>query len=101
MRLAARIDDNHGEIADVLRQVGCSVQSLAACGHGIPDLLVGVGGFNLLFEIKDGSKAMSRRTLTGPQKTWHGAWHGKVHTVDSVSAALDLVAYYRGRLRRP
>lgn len=98
---AARVDDNHNEIADVLRQVGCSVQSLAAVGGGVPDLLVGVGGINLLFEIKDGTKSMSRRTLTGPQKAWHGSWHGKVHTVDSVMAALDLVAFYRGRLRRP
>lgn len=40
MRRAARVDANHAEIVAALRDRGCLVQSLAALGHGVPDLLV-------------------------------------------------------------
>lgn len=40
MRRAAKIDGTQTEIVAALRQVGCKVLSLAACGKGVPDLLV-------------------------------------------------------------
>jgi hypothetical protein len=101
MRFAARVDVNQPSIVAILKQLGCSVQDLSAVGQGCPDLLVGVGGTNLLLEIKDGAKSLSRRDLTPAQKLWHASWTGKVHTVKSIEEVLDLVAYYRGRLRRP
>ena len=39
-RRAARVDNTQSEIVSALRQVGCFVQSLAAVGRGVPDLLV-------------------------------------------------------------
>lgn len=91
MRRRARTDGNHGEIVEALRASGCSVQSLATVGAGVPDLLVGIAGRNLLLEIKDGSKSPSKRTLTPAEITWHGAWGGQVATVATVDEALALI----------
>lgn len=40
MRRAAKIDANQPEIISALEAAGCKVLSLAACGKGVPDLLV-------------------------------------------------------------
>jgi Holliday junction resolvase len=88
MRRAARTDNNHEQIVKALRAVGATVQSLAAVGQGVPDLLVGYQGKNILVEIKDGSKTPSRRKLTDDQVKWHESWNGgAVAVVDSVDAA--------------
>lgn len=42
MRRAARTDANQTAIVEALRKCGASVQSLAAVGKGVPDLLVGL-----------------------------------------------------------
>ena len=76
MRLRGKTDDNQKRIVSALRQAGCSVLSLAAVGEGCPDLLVhraGTGRLHLL-EIKDGSKAPSRRRLTPAQVAFHAKW---------------------------
>ena len=91
MRLKARTDANHSEIVQALRQAGCSVQSLAATGRGVPDLLVGRDGKNLLLEVKDGSKRPSERKLTPDQEIWHSAWRGQIHVVNSTDEALRLI----------
>lgn len=91
MRIAAKIDANQNEIVKALRQVGCTVQSLAATGKGCPDLLVGFRGVNLLFEVKDGSKPKSARKLTPDQVIWHGGWNGEVYVVESVEQALEII----------
>lgn len=87
-RRAARTDDNQAEIVEALRKVGCSVQSLAMVGKGVPDLLVGLRGRNWLFEIKDGNKPPSQRRLTGDEATWHLRWDGQVKTIESAEDAL-------------
>lgn len=86
MRRAARIDANQPEIVAALRAVGCSVQTLAAVGAGVPDLLVGVSGVNLLMEVKTASGK-----LTKDQVPWHESWRGQVAIVRSVDEALNLV----------
>jgi hypothetical protein len=61
---------------------------LAAVGQGVPDLLVGYQGKNILVEVKDGNKTPSRRKLTDDQVKWHDNWNGgAVAVVDSVYAA--------------
>ena len=40
MRFNAKVDLNQTEIVQALRQAGATVQSLAAVGKGVPDLLV-------------------------------------------------------------
>ena len=75
----ARVDDNHGEIVAAIRSVkGCSVQSLAGVGDGVPDLLIGARGRTYLVEVKDGSKPISRRCLTPAQIQWRYRWNGKL-----------------------
>ena len=91
MRKAAKIDDNQKAIVNVLRQMGASVQSLAAIGKGCPDLLVGYHGINYLMEIKDGDKVLSKQKLTIDQEHWHSLWRGSVHIVKSVDEALKIL----------
>lgn len=92
MRKRARIDQNHAEIVDALRKVGCSVLSLAPMGDGCPDLLVGRRGVNYLLEVKDGSLPLSRRLLTIDEKIFAVNWHGMpVIIVNNVSEALAAV----------
>jgi hypothetical protein len=91
MRYAAKIDSNQNEVVDALRKAGASVQSLAALGKGVPDLLVSIRGVNLLMEIKDGSKPKSAQKLTEDQLKWHGAWQGPVCIVDGPKAALRMI----------
>ena len=91
MRRAAKIDSNQTEVINALKAAGASVQSLAALGKGVPDLLVSINGVNLLMEVKDGDKSKSRQKLTEDQVKWHGAWQGPVCVVDSPEAALRMI----------
>jgi len=93
MRRVARVDKTQLSIVVALRKAGCSVQHLHMLGRGCPDLLVGLGGVNLLLEVKNGEILRpSRRRLTIDEKEWHDAWRGQVQTVASVSEALQVVA---------
>lgn len=92
MRRRGRVDANHAEIVATLRAVGATVQSLAACGGGVPDLLVGYRGETFLFEVKDGTKKPSARRLTNEEVNWHTLWSGRrVMVVTSVRDALAAV----------
>jgi hypothetical protein len=74
---------------DALRAIGCSVVSLAMLGAGVPDILCGRNGTNMLIEIKrDGGR------LTPDQEEWHRAWRGTVHLVYTVEQALDVVKHW-------
>jgi Holliday junction resolvase len=90
VKRAARIDDNHRDVVEALRQLGASVVSLAA---GVPDALVGLRGKTYLVEIKDGSKSPSRRRLTPDQVAFVEAWRGSpVVILTSVDDAIDWAA---------
>ena len=92
MRRAARIDDNHTEIVDAFRALGCSVLSLAPMGKGVPDLLIGVACRTYLVEVKDGSKVPSARKLTPDEHRFQKSWLGQWTMVESVS---DVVAFVK------
>jgi Holliday junction resolvase len=91
MRKAAKTDRNQTEVVTALRQVGASVQSLAATGKGVPDLLVGYKGINYLMEVKDGNKVPSAQKLSIDQEHWHSVWQGTVHIVKSIDEALKIL----------
>ena len=91
MRRAAKVDANQAEIVQALRQIGATVQSLAAVGNGCPDLLVGFRGKNWLLEIKDGNKPPSAQALTPHQVEWHRVWQGRVVVVNSVESAIAAI----------
>lgn len=91
MRRAAKIDRNQPEIVAALRKAGCTVESLAAVGNGVTDLLVGRAGINYLLEVKDGEKPPSERKLTPDQVVWHGNWQGQKCVVNNIEEALRAV----------
>lgn len=88
-RRAAAVDANQAEIVKALRKVGVSVQPLHRVGGGVPDLLCGHAGKNMLLEVKDGAKVPSARTLTPDQKEWLEGWRGQWAVVTSVDDAFD------------
>lgn len=89
---AAKVDANQVEIVRALRRIGCTVQSLASVGKGVPDLLVGFRGVNYLIEVKDGSKPKSAQKLTTDQVEWHSKWLGRVYVVNCVEDAISIVS---------
>ncbi len=92
MSRAAKIDANQPMIVEALRKAGATVQSLAAVGQGVPDLLVGYRNKTALVEVKDGSKCPSARQLTTEQQQWHQNWKGgTLAVVPDVEAALRVL----------
>ena len=88
MRVRGRIDRNQTELVSILRELGCTVTSLAATGGGCPDLLVGHKGATYLIEVKAHRKAK----LTMDQQRWHADWRGApVLVVHCHEQILDLV----------
>jgi predicted Zn-dependent protease len=90
-RRAARIDANQIEIVQTLRGAGATVQSLAAHGQGVPDILVGFRGLNFLMEIKNSAKRPSMRRLTVDEATWHQGWQGQIAVVLTPLDALRVI----------
>lgn len=89
MRRRAKLDANHGQIVRALELAGCSVQSLAALGGGVPDLLVLCRGKLSLVEVKDGDKPPSARRLTPLEAEFASRW--PVLVVESVNEAIAKV----------
>lgn len=92
MRRAAKIDATQTAIVSALRAAGATVQSLAAVGDGVPDLLVGIRGHTILMECKDGRQPPSKQKLKPLQLEWHAAWRGgTLCVVDGPEAALRAI----------
>ena len=91
MRRAAKVDANHALIVGALMSCGCEVQSLAAVGNGVADLLVHHVASHRLFliEVKDGNKPPSARRLRPAQVEWHKRW--PVTVVENVQQAVALI----------
>lgn len=98
MRRRARVDANQPALVRELRRIGCSVQSIAPLGCGVPDLLVGVGHANWLLEVKDPAQPPSRRVLTPDEQEWHQCWRGQVAVIETLEQALRLLGI-DGRIR--
>ncbi len=86
MRRAAKVDANQPEIVKALRECGATVLHLHTIGQGAPDIAVGFCGKNLLLEIKDGKKK-----LTKDEQEFFDTWRGQVAKVESVDDALLLL----------
>lgn len=100
MRRAARLDDNQVDIAAALRDAGCDVQSLAAVGCGVPDLLVWhpATGYHIV-EIKNPEQVPSKRELTRAQRKFHAFWRGPIAVVETPAEALAAVGVDAGCVR--
>jgi len=88
VKRAAKIDANQGDIVRALRKADCNVLSLAAVGHGCPDLLVHRAGWIYMIEVKDGKKSPSRIKLAPHQVRFHRDW--PVHVVTNEIEALQI-----------
>jgi len=93
MRRAARIDTNQPEIVNGLRERGCVVAHLHTIGKGVPDICVGFGGRNYLFEIKDPRRPLSQRRLTPDEKIWHKTWNekGRADIIETIEQAMEIM----------
>lgn len=94
MRKIARTDSNHAAVTKALRQIGASVTSLHRVGEGVPDLIAGYHGMNLLLEVKDGAKPPSARELTADEREWHANWAGRAVVVTSGEEAQREIIRY-------
>ena len=90
MRRNARIDNNHVEIVQAFRKLGCSVFSLAPLGKGIPDLVVAINGNTCLVEIK--SKRGKENDL---QLIWAENWKGSRAVVRDTQGVETVVKLMR------
>jgi hypothetical protein len=95
-----RRDPNEAEIVQALERCGWTVQPLdCPLAQGVPDLLCGKQGINLLLEVKSPpgpkggtSRGFSQR-LRPEQEQWHEWWRGRpVCVVTSIEEALAVVA---------
>jgi len=92
MRRVAKVDANQPEIVAAFRKVGASVLHLHQVGSGCPDILIGYHGFNILVEIKDGSKPPSERRLTEDEEVFFDNWIGKIYIIENITQVLNLIA---------
>ena len=87
MRRAAKVDLSQREIVKTLRGMGASVEPrLARVGEGVPDLLVGWRGVNILLETKTGDRPCDRK-LSSDEQRWHDSWAGSVAIVSTPEEA--------------
>ena len=91
MRRAARIDANQRIIVKVLRLMGYSVAITSAVGKGFPDIVVGTGKKNFLFEIKDGNKYASQQKLTLAEQDFCDSWKGQYHAITCLDDAIKII----------
>lgn len=74
MRTRPKVDATQAAIVGALRAAGYLVQTLAALGGGVPDLLVGCPwGELVLVECKT-PRGKRQGALTPAQVDWHLAW---------------------------
>ncbi len=85
-RIAAKVDNNQGEIVQTLQNLGCSVTDLSGVGKGVPDLVIGYRQRNYFVEVKS-----PKGKLTEAQILWHQLWRGQVVVIRSVKMAIDWV----------
>ena len=100
MRRRPRLDANHATIATAFERAGCSVQSLAPLGRGVPDLLVATRGITWAVEIK----ATAGRSLTADQVRWMRDWRGVsvlIASLDGVVAAVKKMHAQAARIGFP
>lgn len=91
MRIAARVDKNHGEVVKSFRDLGCSVLSLAQLGKGVPDLVVSKNGRTCMVEVKSG-----RNDLNDDQRAFKEGWQGMYALVRDEAGVRTVVGVLRG-----
>ena len=91
-KYADQPDANTKEIVNALRKIGFSVAYLK--GKDLPDLLVGTGTHNLLFEIKPltGKLAPKPKALRPGQKEFFDTWRGPKFVISTIEEAVSVAS---------
>lgn len=96
MRRAARVDRNHAEIRDTLRDLCPVVDDMSHVGGGFPDLLVQLPGGAVVFvEVKDGQRPPSERKLKPGQVAFQRRWGRSYFVITSRDEAIALATRRR------
>lgn len=81
-----KTDSNQREIVEGLREFGATVFDTHMVGHGFPDIVVGYGGKNYLFEIKtDGGR------LTPDEVKFIANWRGITYLVRCIEDCFQVL----------
>ena len=93
---AKKTDANHSSVKAELKAAmpEMSVHDSSPAHGGFPDLVIGVFGDNFLVELKDPTKAPSRRRLTNAQVGFHTNWQGTVWVCHSAQEILANIARF-------
>lgn len=94
--MRGRCDANQAKVIRELKQSGCSVVSISSLGGGVGDVLIGLGGFNYLAEIKDPMQIPSKRRLTPDEKQFHATWAGQICIIETAQEFMQKVQVTRG-----
>lgn len=92
MRRAGKIDASQPGIVEALQAAGCSIQSLAGLGKGVPDVLATRAGQVFLFECKT-PKASKHKETEAKQKTWAERMGITVHVVSTPEQAVAVLLH--------
>lgn len=90
-----RVDSNQMELVRIWRSLGASVAITSMLGNGFPDVVVGIttikgNKVNILVEIKDGEKPLSKQKLTEDEIKFHELWKGHICIIRSAAEAIEL-----------
>ena len=90
-------DGNHDDIAQALRDLGCSVLDAHQCGiPNFPDIIAGLLGRTVIIEVKNPATHYGRAGLTAGQSAFARDWRGgQVYVVTSRDEAIALVQNLR------
>jgi Holliday junction resolvase len=81
-----RVDKNQKQIVQELRQLGFSVAHISDIGKGLPDIIVGKNGINVLIEIK----LNWTKKLKPLEEKFFLEWKGQVNIATSAEEVLQI-----------
>lgn len=93
----SRKDNNHDELANLFRQLGCYAIDMIDTGiPGWPDLAVGCIGVTHLIEVKNDATQYGRSGFNANQTAFNRDWRGEpVEMVSTQDDVIELVAKWR------
>jgi hypothetical protein len=92
-KYARKKDDNHDEIVDEFKRLGCGVKDV----HDLPnfvDIIICYKSATVMVEIKDGAKPASARKLTSGEKKFSDEWiakGGKWACIETIEQANEMI----------
>jgi hypothetical protein len=80
------VDENHVEIVNALKQIGCSVYDASRVGGGFPDLVVGYRRCSYLLELKSEHGKLNKKQIA-----FRDSWNGNFAVVRTPMEAIAAV----------